>query len=373
MLQAAVADAKAQSDGLNLRYFQYQQLKHDAEADKKLYEELQRKIQEAGINAGFKNNNVRIADAARTGAGPIFPNPMLNVVLAFLLSSLVGIVFAGVHDAMDTTLADPDQTIRVLGTAVIGVLPTVKKLTPEGILQAARHLPAIPGPGVTHPILARAVRASRSIQEYGEAIRSLRNTITLGPHQTPIRSILITSPNLGEGKTATAVSLALASALQGKKTLLIDADLRRPSVHHKLGIESHAGLSEILTGRLGWKEAATPVSNRPDLSVILSGTACDRAFETMETGMATLLTGVVHEYDMVIVDAPPLLGFAESLHLATVTDGVVIVASAKKTSRKDIGAVFLGLRRLRATVLGVVLNEASVGTTGSYYYYGSCR
>jgi uncharacterized protein involved in exopolysaccharide biosynthesis len=112
MLQKAVAETKAEFDRLNARSFEYQTLKREAEADKKLYEDLVRKIKEAGINAGFQNSSIRIADAARPGLKAVFPNIPLNVALAFLFSSLIAFGAALISDAMDTTIRDPEQVMR---------------------------------------------------------------------------------------------------------------------------------------------------------------------------------------------------------------------------------------------------------------------
>src|SRR5262249_32630567 len=126
MLQNAVAETKAEFDRLNARSFEYQTLKREAEGDKKLYEDLVRKIKEAGINAGFQNSSIRVADAARPGLKPVFPIMWLNVTLAFLFSSLIAFGAALVSDVMDTTIRDPEQVMRTLRTQVVGSLPQVK-------------------------------------------------------------------------------------------------------------------------------------------------------------------------------------------------------------------------------------------------------
>jgi len=234
MLKAAVAETKAECDKLNARSFEYQQLKREAEADKKLYEELVTKIKEAGINAGFQNNNIRIADVARPALEPVFPNMTLNLVLAFLFSTILAVGGAVLHDAMDTTVRDPEQTSRFLGTDVIGILPALKNVSQLNALSA----PAVAESPRT-PRLSGEVSANgngyyhkgyyRTISGFEEAIRTLRNTMLLGDFDSRIRSLLITSAGPGEGKTTAAAHLAIAHAEQGKKTLLVDADLRRPA------------------------------------------------------------------------------------------------------------------------------------------------
>ena len=142
MLQKAVAQTKAEFDRLNARSFEYQTLKREAEGDKKLYEELVRKIKEAGINAGFQNNNIRIADLARPAAeASVFPNLKLNLLLALLTASLLAVGAAILSDRLDTTIRDPEQASRYLGTDVVGILPSVKNSA-----QLARLILSGPGP-----------------------------------------------------------------------------------------------------------------------------------------------------------------------------------------------------------------------------------
>ena len=128
MLQKAVGQTKAESDSLNARSFEYQQLKREADGDKTLYDELIRKIREASINAGFQNNNVRIADVGRPAVKPVFPNMKLNLILAFLFSSILAFGAAILGDSLDTTVRDPETASRYLGTDVIGILPSVRNI-----------------------------------------------------------------------------------------------------------------------------------------------------------------------------------------------------------------------------------------------------
>src|SRR6185436_19870070 len=125
-LENAVKDTKAEYDGLNARSFEYQTLKREAEGDKKLYEELVRRIKEAGINASYQNSSIRVADLARPGLKPVFPKIWLNVLLAFLFASFFSVGAAVLSDVLDTTVRDPDQVSRLMNAEVIGSLPAVK-------------------------------------------------------------------------------------------------------------------------------------------------------------------------------------------------------------------------------------------------------
>ena len=372
MLKAAVAETKAEYDKLNAHSFEYQQLKREADADKKLYEELVGKIKEAGINAGFQNNNIRIADLARPALKPVFPNITLNLVLAFLFSSILAVGGAVLHDAMDTTVRDPEQTSRYLGTDVIGILPSVRN---------AAQLNALDGSGA--PRLVGEVSLNRSsyyhngyyrtILGFEEAIRTLRHTILLGDFDSRIRSLLITSAGPAEGKTTACAHLAIAHAEQGKKTLLVDADLRRPSIHRKFGLPATTGLSNVLNGEIGWRDVVLQNEFKPNLSILPAGPTSHRAADLVGPRMGDLLDEFAEEYDLVILDAPPLLGFAEPLQMATFADGVLVISRAGETKRKAVSSVLSALNRLRANVVGVVLNQVKHDTSDGYSYYGHYR
>lgn len=360
MLRAAVAEQKAEFDRLNARSLQYQILKREAEADKKLYEELVRKIKEASINASFQNSAIRIADLARPPDRPVYPRIPLNLLLAFLASFLLAVSVALLSDYLDDTIRDPEQAARILSTEVVGTLPAVKPW---------RSLPA-PAKGQE---LAALPAAESDAAGYDEAVRTLRNSILLADFDRRLRSILITSAAPAEGKSTIAVRLALAHAGQRRRTLLIDGDLRRPSVHRQLGLAPAVGLSNLLSSDMPWREAITRLAHLPDLDVITAGPIMRRASELLEKRLLQVLEEAASEYDLVILDAPPLLGFAECLHMATSVDGVVVVGRAGQTSRKAIAAVLNTLNRLRANVIGLVLNEVHKEMSDSYAYYGHYR
>jgi capsular exopolysaccharide synthesis family protein len=358
MLRAAVSEQKAEFDRLNSRSFQYQTLKREAEADKKLYEELVRKIKEAGINASFQNSSIRIADAARPALLPVYPSIRLNLLLAFFSSLLLAVAVAILSDFLDNTIRDPEQAVRVLSTEVVGTLPVVKNWRGLPVASTGTEL----------------VRAASPLETdaagYDEAIRTLRNSILLADFDRRLRSLLITSASPGEGKSTIAVRLAMAHAEQHHRTLLIDGDLRRPSVHRKLNLTTAHGLTNVVRSDMTWREAVIPLESIPNLHVITAGPVSRRASDLLEKNLLQILEEAALEYDLVILDAPPLLGFAESLHMAATVDGVVVVGRAGQTSRKAIASVLTTLNRLRANVVGLVLNEVHKEMSDSYYYYG---
>jgi capsular exopolysaccharide synthesis family protein len=374
MLQKAVGETKAEFDRLSSRSVEYQRLKREADADKKLYDELLKKIRERGINAGFQNNTTRLSDEARAPALPVSPNLMLNLALALVLSTFLSIGAAIMADVLDTTIRDPEQAARFLRTDVVGTLPAVKNATGAGLLALSPAAESTDGAGlVKFNEKAGYGYGYKSISSYEEAIRTLRNTILLSDIERNIRSLLVTSASPGEGKSTTAVHLAIAHAQQGKKTLVIDADLRRPTVHKKLNMDPTEGLSSVLMGKVAWKDACYEVPNYPNLFVLPSGPPSRRASDLIGPVMGELLDQAIRDFDLIVLDAPPLLGFAEPLQIATIADAVVVVTRAGETKRKAVQNVLGTLHRLHANVVGIVLNQVKREMSDHYYYYGHYR
>jgi capsular exopolysaccharide synthesis family protein len=398
MLKRAVQSTKAEYDQLNSRSFEYQQLKREAETDKGLYSDLERRIREATINSGFRNNGIRIADMARPPDEPVFPNKKLNLLLAFLGSAILGICIAIIADVMDHTIRDPEQAARSLDTSVLGVLPTVKEMRRltsgssdntsfiEGMDEFGNPSSSYQSMKLIRYNADEANRKSKkrglmrinspgseAISSYEEAIRTLRHSILLPDLDRTMKSILITSPAPGEGKSTAIIHLAVAHAEQGKRTLIIDADLRRPSIHKKLGISGTLGLSNVLLGEFQWREMLLKVEQWPNLEVLPAGMVSRRASDLVGSMMLDILHEAAAEYDLILVDAPPLLGFAESMQVAKSVDGVVVMARAGQTSKRAVATALATLKRLRANVVGLVLNEVTKGNANGSYYYNDYR
>ena len=361
MLKQAVAEIKTEFDRINARSFEYKAIKREADGDKNLYEELVRKIKEAGINSSFQNSSIRLADAARPALKPVFPDLRLNGILALLFSTLLGIGAAVLADVLDTTVHDPDQIQRGLKTEVLGSLPVVNAWR-------GRLLPV--SGDEQNGALVKAGRRSDQALAFDEAVRTLRDSILLSDLGRRPRSLLMTSATPREGKTTTAIHLAIAHSLQKRKTLLIDADLRRPSIHDRVGVPNDRGLSSIVNGEAGWRDVLQKSAAYPDLDILPAGPASRRAADRLGSVLETLLTEAEKAYDLVIVDGPPLLGFAEPLQMAAVVDGVVVITLAGQTNRNAVASVLNSLKRLKCNVIGVALNEVREDMSDRYYYYG---
>ncbi len=360
MLKEAVNQTKSEFDRLNARSFDYQALKQEADADKKLYDELFRKIKEAGINAGFQNSSVRLADTARPALKPVFPNLRIFLAVAFAASTFLSVAAAIISDSLDRTIRDPEQVSRLLNTEVIGTLPAMKTWR--------KRLNPVSNVSMDLARLDSAL-ADRSYSSYEEAIRTLRNSILLSDFDRRLRSVLITSASPSEGKTTVAAHLAAAHAEQHHKTLLIDCDLRRPSLHRLFQLTPETGLSTVLTHSSPWQDAVVVGVNKGDLDFLPAGPPSRRAADLLGKNLPQILEDASTRYDLILLDAPPLLGFPEPLQMAANVDGVVIVTRAGQTNRNAVVSVLSTLARLRANVIGMVLNDVKPETGEGYYYY----
>jgi capsular exopolysaccharide synthesis family protein len=361
MIREALNQTKAEFDRLNARSFDYQALKQEADGDKKLYEELFRKIKEAGINAGFQNSSVRLADSARPAVKPVFPNVKIFLAVAFAASTFLSVAAAIVSDSLDKTIRDPEQVPRLLKTEVVGSLPAMKTWR--------NRLNPVSNVSLDLTRIDENAAENRSFSSYEEAIRTLRNSILLSDFDRRLRSLLITSASPSEGKTTVAAHLAAAHAEQHHKTLLIDCDLRRPSLHRLFNLSLGNGLSSVLTQGTPWQESVIQSVNKGDLDFLPAGSPSRRAADLLGKNLPQILEDAASVYDLIIVDAPPLLGFPEPLQMAANVDGVVIVTRAGQTNRKAIASVLATLQRLRANVIGMVLNDVKRETGEGYYYY----
>ncbi len=366
LAQKQLVEAKEAFDKLNIRMLDYQTAKQEATANRKLYDEMMQKISENQINASFQNDMVRVADRARPSLGAVYPRVQNNLTIAFFVSTLIALVGLVAMDRVDTTVRNPEQIAQTLKVRVIGGLPMMRKWRATPSLALLQNAALAEGSGSN----GKALQTRVQLSGFEEAMRTLRNSIMLTDFDRRLKCILMTSASPSEGKSTVAGHLAIAHAEQGHKTLLIDGDMRRPSLHKLFGVENAAGLSKVLEYGLDWHDVL--IKPRPDLelSIMPAGPSTRRAADLVGQTLPKLLDRAREEYDLVILDAPPLLGFPEPLQMAASVDGVIVVTRAGQTERRAVAAVLNTLNHLRANVIGLVLNEVRKEMGSGYHYYG---
>jgi capsular exopolysaccharide synthesis family protein len=367
LLQKDVDETKAEYDHLNLRSFEYQRAKQEADADKKLYDELVRKIREDAINAGFRNDVVQLADPARPPNVAVSPVLAYNLAIAFAISTLLAVAGVVVADRMDTTIRNPDQVAQTMNVRVVGVLPALRKGRLSSLTAPALAL--IPR-GTGEGSVVAATERGLELTGFDEAVRTIRNSILLTDFDRRLRTILLTSAAPSEGKSTVAAHLAMTHAEQGHKTLLIDGDMRRPSAHKFFDLSNTNGLSRVLAHDAEWHDVILKPREELELYVLTAGPPTRRAADLIGPGLPALLDQAREEFDLVVLDAPPLPGFPEPLQMAVSSDGVLIVTRTGQTDRKAVSVVLNTLNELRANVIGVVLNEVRKDMSSNYSYYG---
>jgi capsular exopolysaccharide synthesis family protein len=209
-----------------------------------------------------------------------------------------------------------------------------------------------------------------SLTLFEESIRTLHSSILLSDLEQGIHSLLVTSTGPSEGKSTTAAYLAISNAEQGHSTLLIDGDLRRPSIHRIFGVSPSIGLSNVLLDQTPWRQAVSKLESHPNLDILPAGPSSRRAPDLVARGLEEMVEEAGREYSMIVIDSPPFLNFAEPLRMASFVDGVLLVAVAGRTNRKAVASVIATLKRVRANIVGLVLNKVTKDLTEHYHYYG---
>lgn len=336
------------------RGVQYSVLKRVADTNRGLYEGLLSRFNQLNASAGSASNNVTLVDRAEVPTIPSSPKFLLNLILAFFFGLVLAAATVGLKEIFDDAIRTPDDVERKLGMRLLGLIPNQKT------------------ENVREELLDR--RSSLS-EAYRSLVTNLRYSTTSGLPKV----LAVTSSRESEGKSTTSRSVARDVAQLGKSVLLVDADLRRPTLHHIMGGTGGSGLTDVLTGQKSFDEVVQS-SDIPTLSYI-SGLPIppDPALILAGEGLAHFLADIRSRYDMVVLDCPPLLGLSDAAILANHADGVLFVIDASSFHRGAVKSAIRRLSLIKASILGVVLNRFSPQVGGedykyyayNYYSYGS--
>ena len=369
MLQAALVQQMSLADQLNENAIEYKVLKQEADSNRQLYDGLLQQLKQASLAAGLESSNISVVDKARVPLHPARPNIPRNLEFALLIGLVGGVAIAFGLEALDTTVRTPDQAESVSGLPILGVIPLQFAFDgPVTSIAKAHLLKKVAGSSTTaRPLITYLEPQS----EIAEAYRALRTSILLSSVSHPPRSILITSSVPQDGKTMTCVNIAIVLAQQGKRILLVDADMRRPSVHKAFGLKGQVGLSNVLTGGAKINESIQPTI-QPNLFVIPAGLVPPHPSELLSSSlMRDLLKKWLDEYDHVIVDSPPVISVTDAVLLSVQTDAVLLVVRSGQTTAAHVRRTRNVLQSVKAGLLGVVVNAADLTSPDYYYYYGS--
>ena len=363
MLHDALEKQKQEANKLNESAIEYSLLKRDVETNRQLYEGLLQKLKEAGVSAGLKSNNFQIVDSARVPTSPVEPNIPRNLGFAFVLGLTSGVGLAFLLEGLDNTVRTTEQAQMISGLPPLGMIPLGSKNAREDSNSKRLSL-------ASSNEAVELITQVRPQSQMAESYRALRTSLLLSNLGAPPKVIMVTSALPQEGKSTTSINCAVVLAQKGVRVLLIDADLRRPSIHKTLGMGPRSGLSNVLTGSATLEQAITRPPILPNLHVLPAGTPPPNPAELLaSTNMRDVLLELREKYDHIVLDTPPTLSVTDAVVLSPRADAIVLVIRSGHTTKQALRRSRDILMQVNAKVSGVLLNAVDLSSPDYYYYY----
>lgn len=342
LLKSRVRALKGDVLNLQGRSIQYNILKRETEKNRQLYDALLQRYKEIGVAGGIGANNISVIDAARPPTKAGSPRKLLNLAIGTVLGVFLGVLVVFVVHFLDNTVRDPKALEMATGLAVLGAIPRL----------AVNETPLTASSDLRSP--------------FSEAYRSVRTALQLATTHGLSETMLITSAGPSEGKSTSALELAQNIAQIGKRVLLVDADLRDGSVHVSTGLSSARGLSSLLSGACSPGESIQAYRN---FSVITAGPLPPNPPELLGgDALPKLLGGLRKQFDVILLDGPPILGLADAPLLASHAEATMIVVAAQSTRIEVVQAAIRRMQFARARLIGAVLTYHDAASTDYYGY-----
>ncbi|MEO7246875.1 MAG: polysaccharide biosynthesis tyrosine autokinase [Novosphingobium sp.] len=326
---------------------QYGLLAREADTNREVYDGLLQRFKQLNASAGISLSNIAVVDNAEVPGGPSSPNLFKNLLMALFMGAVIAAAAVFFKDQFDDSIRIPEDVENKLSLSLLGVVPRSDGEEPaEALLDPKSPM--------------------------SEAYNSLRGSLLYSTSEGLPQITLVTSAQPSEGKTTSALAIAASFARMGKRVLIIDADMRRPSLHKQVGYSNDRGLSSLLTSHDAIASVTLP-SQQDGMAILPSGPIPPSPTELISTPrMEAILREAASSYDVVVIDSPPILGLADAPTLSALVDGVIFVVEADRSRR---GALKMALRRLRAMrpiLLGAILTKFDPLKAGNRYseYYG---
>jgi capsular exopolysaccharide synthesis family protein len=342
-VEALKGDTLSEQD----RNVQFGLLSREVDTNREVYDGLLQRYKELNASAGISISNVSIIDTAEAPLRPTSPSLLKNMIIGLVVGLGLAAFAVFLKDQFDDSIRIPEDIEYKLGLSLLGVVPHAHKSDPETELGDPKSAIA-------------------------EAYNSLRGSLLYSTPEGLPQVLLVTSAQPSEGKSTTCYAIASGLARMGKRVLLIDADLRRPSLHRRIDYDNEKGLSTLLTST----EVLSSVvltSTVPNLTLITSGPIPPSPTELLSSGrLEHVLQEATKQYDAVVIDSPPILGLADAPMMAALADGVIFVVEADRSRHGSLKAALRRLRSMRPIILGGVLTKFDPLKTGNRYtsYYG---
>ena len=355
MLRQALDKAEQDAFKNGSKSADYEFAKQDYDSKRLLYDGLQERLQEAGIMAGLHSTSIHIVDNADIPPYPSYPRTRINMAFGMGVGFFIALAIAFLLEALDTNLKTIGDIEGALQLPLLAAIPSVEA---ESLLPASFRN-------------ASLARTSATWSRLSEAIRGLRTSILLASPGSPPKTIMIASTRPSEGKSSIASLTAIALALNGARVLLIDADLRRPSVHIRFRMSKSPGLSSVLSGKNAAKDAILPWDELPALHVLPSGPIPPLPSELLGSQqMSDFLHAAEKDYDFILLDTPPVLAVTDASVLSRMADAVILVVRYGLAQRHVAQRCIDILDRSAAHLLGVVVNAVDFHAPEYKDYYG---
>jgi polysaccharide biosynthesis transport protein len=354
LLQDAMLAQKGKVGDLQDKLVKHHILKRDMQANEQLYQGLLNRMKETSIASTMVAGNVAVVVPAEPPFKPYRPKKLLYILIGAFMGLFGGVSIAFLVEYLDDSIKSAEEMENICHLPTLGVVP--KHLPNKTANQQDMGLVTFYDPGA----------------HVTEAIRQVRTAVMLSSSRTPPTMIMVTSPNPSEGKTSIASNIAVSFAQNGRKTVLIDADLRKPRGHKVFKQPSYPGLSNYLTGNASLIEILRPTEIR-NLTFIAAGSIPPNPVELLDSGIfQNLLTELRRDFNHCIIDSPPIIELADGRVISTSMDAVVLVLRAGSTTREAAHLAKDLLDQVGSRTIGCVLNMAMtdrLGNYSSYYYY----
>jgi capsular exopolysaccharide synthesis family protein len=358
-LSSSYEQYKQDAQGLNVKATEYTILETKLEQSKRFCEILDDRIKELNVSEDAGALNISILEAARPAEHPTSPKKAATLAVSLILGLMFGTGFATARERLDWRLRSTEEISTILAVPVLGIVPSMPGKGKKGAAGNGQKVQLEPKSSIA------------------EAYRTIRTAIFFGVPKGQARTILVTSPSPDDGKTTMVSNLAIAMAQAGQKTLIVDADFRKPMQHNIFGFvnEAEKGLSSILSGQIALDDAIRSCPT-DGLFLLTSGPEIPNPSELLNSeAFSNLLKELTHRYDRIIIDSPPITSVADSQILAALCDITILVIRAEKTTRKTAQQAREALAGIGARVLGAVVNDVSprhsrYGYYSHYGYYG---
>ncbi len=369
LLTRALDQQKVETNQMAGKLVEYNILKREAEANKTLYEGLMTKLKETAISAGLRSSNIRVVDPAMIPSTPARPAKTRNVALAFLVGLVGGIGLALMREYLDNTVKTPDDVETLSRLPSLAVVPQFAGSNGSGkrhgLLQGFSS-------NNGHDKRIELVAQHLPKSQMSEAFRALRTSILLSQADHPPQVILVTSALPREGKTTAAANLAVTLAQLGDRTVLVDADLRKPGIGRLLNLGSgkYAGLSSYLAGVSSLDLVSVPHPAIPNLVAIPTGPLPPNPADLLSSHkLVEAIAELRTKFKFIVIDSPPIMAATDAVILSVQADGVLLVVRSGETPKEAFTRTRDLLNSVKCHILGVVLNAVDASAPDYYYSY----